>query len=102
MFDRGAKCEEICKENIVNNIFKECPRDAAIPDSPDDYTCFCMGLANTDNATQCPNLEAQMQNYKNVVFETKLIDSETVCPTNSEDKCIFRCEDDYNLRSDTA
>ena len=97
MFDRGKKCETICKDNI--NIFKECPRDAAIPDSPDDYTGFCMGLANTDNATQCPNLEAEMQNYKNVVFETKLIDSERECP-ESEDKCIFQCDDNYHLLKD--
>jgi hypothetical protein len=88
MFDRGAKCEEICNDNI--NIFKECPRDAAIPDSPDDYTAFCTGLAKTDNATQCPDLETQMQNYKNVVFETKLVDNGN-CP-ESEDKCIFQCE----------
>jgi hypothetical protein len=99
MFDRGAKCEEICNDNI--NIFKECPRDAAIPDSPDDYTAFCTGLANTDNATQCENLKNEMQNYKNVVFETKLIDSERECP-ESEDKCIFKCDDDYNLRDDKA
>ena len=93
MFDRGAKCEEICNENI--NIFKECPRDAAIPDSPDDYTAFCTGLAKTDNATQCPDLETQMQNYKNVVFETKLVDNGN-CP-ESEDKCIFQCKPWFHL-----
>lgn len=94
MFDRGAKCEKICNGDNPD-IFKECPRDAAIPDSPDDYTAFCTGLANTDNATQCPGFETQMQNYKNVVFETKLVDNGN-CP-ESEDKCIFQCNTWFHL-----
>ena len=93
MFDRGAKCEEICKNESTFN--GKCPHDTEIPDSPDDYTAFCTGLAKTDNATQCPNLEAQMQNYKNVVFETKLVNNGN-CP-ESEDKCIFQCRTWFHL-----
>jgi hypothetical protein len=86
MLDRGEKCKEICK---ANEIIK-CPQEVPTPESPADYTGFCAGNINTGNATQCPNLEKDMKQYKNVVFETKLIDSELTCP-DSEDKCIFQC-----------
>ena len=102
MLDLGEKCENVCN-NAKNNlhVIIHCPTHEEDDDlvAPTDYKAFCDGPADTGHAHQCPWLTNEMKNYKNVIFETKLIDSTPngTCPVNIEDKCIYQCDPWYHL-----
>jgi hypothetical protein len=40
--------------------------------------------------------------YKNVVFETYLIDSEEECPSNAHNQCAYRCNSNAHLTGDVT
>jgi hypothetical protein len=73
----------MCRDNSSKCYFKEEPSETPTP----DYTSFCTAKT-VGNAHMCNNVTNL---YKNVVFESKLIDSEAECPAE-HDKCIFQCD----------
>ena len=83
LLDRWKKCEQMCRDNSSKCYFKEEPSETPTP----DYTSFCTAKT-VGNAHMCNNVTNL---YKNVVFESKLIDSEAECPAE-HDKCIFQCD----------
>ena len=98
MLDHWEACETSCNGNDRCKLIPDKPVEA-----PEDYTGYCTTwIVNIENATQCaPDL---LNNYKNVVFETYLIDSEWDCPNPKDDnqKCAFKCNKDYHLTWDIA
>jgi hypothetical protein len=56
---------------------------------------FIPGLS-TGNAEPCVSNTA-LDSYKNVFFETSLIDSEDQCPNGGQNVCYYKCKSGYHL-----
>ena len=97
LIDHWDICEQTCQNSTDCIVYVE------VPEPKPDYTSQCTYWnVDTGHAVQCAsNL---LQKYKNVFFETSLIDSEAKCPdpNEKEDKCIFRCEPNYHLTGDVT
>lgn len=93
MLDQWEKCTNQCEGNIMCISSKDIEEEHP-------YTSFCStGVIWTWNAYMCNTWI--LSHYKNVVFETALIDSNTICP-NGENKCIYKCNSWYHLTWDTT
>ena len=97
LIDHWDACEQNCqwKPNCMVHI--------ETPDPVPDYTSKCT-VWNVDTGHSYHCASNLLNNYKNVLFETELIDSTTPCPdpNDKENKCVFRCEPNYHLTWDKA
>ena len=82
LLDRWKRCEQICSSSP--SCYFEPEVEITVP----DYTSFCTAKT-VSRAHMCNNVTNL---YKNVVYESKLIDSEAECPSDEHDKCIFQCD----------
>lgn len=61
----------------------------------------CSEWVDTWNATMCSfnpkSKNAYLDLFKNVIFETTLIDSDDPCPVWQENQCVFKCNSGYHL-----
>ena len=93
LMDTWEACTEKCKET------SQC----MTPEDTEEeyyYDAFCTTwVISTKYAVMCSELD--LQKYKNAIFETALIDSETVCP-NGENKCVYQCASWYHLTWDVT
>ena len=93
MLDQWEKCTNQCEGNTMCISSKDIEEEHP-------YTSFCSTwVIWTWNAYMCnPWILSQ---YKNVIFETALIDSNTTCP-NGENKCVYKCNSWYHLTWDVT
>ena len=95
LLDYGDRCEKLCSLSPVYCTQWNIDEWAA------DYTGFCTEwIVSTENAHMC-NPE-WLNLYKNVVFETYLIDSDDSCPSinSANNQCAFQCNEHYHLTWD--
>ena len=95
MLDYGDRCEKLCSLSPLYCTQWD------IEESSQDYTGFCTEwIVSTENAHMCnPDW---LNLYKNVVFETYLIDSDDSCPSisSANNQCAFQCNEHYHLTWD--
>ena len=66
-----------------------------------EYASFCtVWNVDTGNATMC-NSE-WVDAYKDVIFQTYLIDSEWICPDNKYNQCAYKCNAGSHLLEDKS
>ena len=73
------------------------------PAKPDPYTSYCTtNGVDTGHSHHCGGEALVLPNYQNVLFETKLIDSDDSCPKPgtanwTENRYVFKCDGEYHL-----
>lgn len=102
LFDRWEECRKACLNDSYcsfNEKTEDVGENSEENFNDKDYDSFCTDYP--DYATPC--FSWSLQNYKNVVFETNLIDSNVSCPSLEwENKCVFKCNSWYHLTGDVA
>ena len=83
MLDQSSKCTEVCERFPGHRCFKDSTDEIDV-----NYTAQCTKWVNTGNAHLCVSWE--LSKYKNVLFETNLIDSEEKC-NFTQDICVYQC-----------
>lgn len=91
MLDQGNRCAQLCKDNASRCLYTEIADIVEVPDSP----AQCTAWVDTGNADLCIT---DLDSYKNVFFETTLIDSDAVCPTDTQDICVYKCRSGFHLK----
>ena len=95
LLDYGDRCEKLCSLSPLYCTQWD------IEESSQDYTGFCTEwIVSTKNAHMCnPDW---LNLYKNVVFETYLIDSDEGCPSidSVNNQCVFQCNEHVHLTWD--
>ena len=115
LLDQGERCRNLCDQpsNIkcINKLIEYVPvpvngevtkqkEDRWILENLDDW------VVNVTQATRCPNEEPS--SFKDVIFETTLIDSEKKCPSESDsdlaflkdNHAVYRCNENTHLTWD--
>lgn len=92
MLDQWKGCAAVCKNNPSRCLNQEDAEGVEVNDSDAQCTTW---VVDTENAHLCID---DLWSYKNVIFETSLIDSDTHCPNNSQDICVYQCNSGYHLR----
>ena len=94
---------DTCEVAFNTTYSSSCMVYVPTPEPKPTYTSQCtVGNVDTSNATHCAsNL---LDSYENVLFETYLVDSDDHCPDPNavEDKCAFRCNQNFHLTWDKA
>ena len=99
MVDHGDKCKRLCED--VYSAY--CIMSPIEPAKPDPYTSYCTtNGVDTGHSHHCGGEALVLPNYQNVLFETKLIDSDDSCPKPgtanwTENRCVFKCDGEYHL-----
>ena len=88
LIDNGVSCKNKCKENgsicMVSDFF-------GLGAEVHDYKSYCTWNVNTLNSNRCA--ENLSGNYKNVVYEKKLIPFNEKCSDHNDgERCIFKCD----------
>lgn len=97
--DNGQKWElldkwDFCKEQYGDRFLTSTENDETINKTYADAECT--NNINTGYATPC--FSGALGSYKNVVFESTLIDSTGSCPSeHSENKCVYKCNPWFHL-----
>ena len=95
MLDQWSVCAAKC-----NSMSYRCYMWESAEIEPDNYPAECtVWVVNTGNARVCSE---DLSKYKNVIFETSLIDSETTCPSDWKNVCLYQCNEGYHLTGDYA
>ena len=94
----GGRCWELFTSGTYSwyvVTYKEDDEPIVVEDTAAHCTT---GNANTWNAVLCKNASWELLDlYKNVIFETVLLDSDVPCPEHNLNQCIYRCKQDYHL-----
>jgi len=95
LLDRWENCKEVCNSNNDKCLTKS--DEETLENKP--YTrAECTNLSDyTGNSYLCNT--GVFEKYRNVVFESVLIDSDTQCP-GGENMCVFKCNPGYHLVED--
>lgn len=93
LLDQWNECAEICENNSGHCL----NQDVEVV-NVEDYDAQCTTwVVNTDNAHLCID---DLDSYKNVIFESSLIDSDEECPTG-QNICVYQCDEGYHLTWDS-
>ena len=94
MMDYWDRCGELCALSTACTQWE-------VIESAVDYTGFCTTwIVSTENAHMCN--PGWLNKYRNVVFETYLIDSDEGCPSidSVNNQCAFQCNEHVHLTWD--
>jgi hypothetical protein len=84
MLDLGSKCKEICEDNNTKCIFSDNTESTDEETNNTYIDAQCTNNVETKNAKICSRdsnfASGYLEFYKNVIFETVLLDSDTPCP----------------------
>jgi len=92
MLDQGNECAKICQNNSGHCL----NQDDEVVNVEDSRAQCTTWVVNTDNAHLCID---DLDSYKNVIFESSLIDSEKRCPVG-QNVCVYQCDEGYHLTWD--
>jgi len=93
LLDQWNECAEICENNSGHCL----NQDVEVV-NVEDYDAQCTTwVVNTGNAHLCID---DLDSYKNVIFESSLIDSDEECPTG-QNICVYQCNEGYHLTWDS-
>lgn len=93
MLDKWDRCADICRNHNAWCFMSSDEIDV------NDYAAQCTKWVNTENAHLCVSWE--LSKYKNVLFETSLIDSDEKCDL-TQDICTYQCNQWTHLMWDGA
>ena len=98
MIDHGTGCEKICENNSSYCMIN--PIKIEVNSNPS----YCTNIGvDTGHSHHCGGEENILPTYKDVLFETVLIDSDAKCPDPAdpnnwtENRCVFKCDGWYHL-----
>ena len=101
MIDHGEVCENKCQDSSNSDY---CMIDPIKPEKPGSYSGYCTtDGVDTGHSHHCGGEDLVRTYYQNIVFETKLIDSDDKCPNPTdpnnwtENRCVFKCDGWYHL-----
>ncbi len=95
MLDQWNRCAQVCTNNSSRCLYNENIEELEVADHSAQCVIFIPGLS-TGNAEPCVSNTA-LDSYKNVFFETSLIDSEDQCPNGGQNVCYYKCKSGYHL-----
>ena len=93
LLDQGKRCASVCQSNSGYCLNQE-GTEVTVNDSDAQCTTWVVDI---ENAHLCID---DLESYKNVIFESSLIDSENTCPTNGQNICVYQCDSGFNLKQD--
>ena len=111
--EQGGKWELLDEWADCKSLLKNSSKVITNPDSSQQnqiktttYDAQCTNNIDTWHSTICSNNSnytgGYLEFYKNVIFETTLLDSDQPCPEWQENQCIYKCDPDYHLTWNAA
>lgn len=99
LLDLWEECKQICRDEPYCHMTENAPVGLLL--NHPDYSAQCTNNVNTWHAKICSRdsnfPDGYLNLYKNVIFETVLLDSDTPCPEWQENQCIYKCEEWFHL-----